>query len=154
MQGCFGWKEGRTDAWTGGRRGGEKIGGGRKQGVRACQSADTSRLSVAARARARTGRDARRGNRASGRPGLIPSVRETPPDTSPIPTPLSFLGAWKARASPVDFIFLLICSPFRNSGSTDLSLPPSKKYSVSHRAEAEAPAAGDGSLGPGITSGG
>lgn len=68
-------------------------------------------------------------------PGASPAGRDNPPGTSPIPTPLSFLGAWRAGASPINFIFLLICSPFRNSGSIDLSLPPSKKYSVSHPAE-------------------
>lgn len=138
-----GWMDGRT----GGRRGGEEKGGVEGSGVSGRAelgaheeiflspggSAATSRLSVAARGGPVPG--GMRGAGGGGKPrswvgpaqGPPPAVGDSPPGTSPIPTPLSFLSAWRAEASPINFIFLLICSPFRNSGSTDLSLPPSQK---------------------------
>lgn len=161
-----GWTDRRTQGWGG------KGGSGRKRSLRAYRAGRTrgnisflgwvcSHLSAAGRrsSRAGTGRDARGGGEprswvgpAQGPP---PAVGDSPPGTSPIPTPLSFLSAWRAEASPINFIFLLICSPFRNSGSTDLSLPPSQKYRVFYPAEAGHRQPGMlPHPGPGITLGG
>lgn len=137
--------EGRTDGRTGGRRDGEETGGGRKRGLRATRKYlfPRVRLSAAGRhlSRAGTRRDGPWESRGDGsgrlraRPHPPHPAIDNPLGTSPISTPLSFLSAWRAGASPINFIFLLICSPFRNGGSVDLSLPPSKKYSVSHPVE-------------------
>lgn len=76
------------------------------------------------------------GGRRPGRePGSgAPTAGRGEPRRAPGPAPLRCLGALRAGASPVNCVLLLICSPFRSSGSPALSLPPSEKFPSGSRA--------------------
>lgn len=126
VRGCSGRMDGQADAGMGRKR--EVEGSGVSRRTRKYLFSRVRFSTVRRRLRRpSTGRDgqwAKPGRWVGQAQGAPPPPHPTPAidnpaGTSPISTPLSTLSAWRARASPINFIFLLICSPFRNSGSID-----------------------------------
>lgn len=111
MQGCFGWKDGRIDAEM---ERNEGVKESRVFGPTSEYSFPLPSLSAAHLhlSRAGTSRDGPGGSREDGS-GRTSSLRNNPSGTSPVSIPLSFLSAMRDTAFPINFIFLIICSPFR-----------------------------------------